>query len=127
MMKTNIKNSSVLGALAKLGNGDVIVIGSIDFPIPDTAKLIDLSVKDDMPKVEEILQPLLLDCSFASMTMCDELETKFGDVKKSIVEVTEFDLVESLTFRQLKVVAKNAKFVIRTGDTNEYKSTVLTM
>lgn len=126
-MKTNIKNSFILGELAKLGNGDVIVIGSVDFPIPDTATLIDVSVKEGMPTIEDIVEPLLLDCGFASMTMCDELEKDFEESKNTIIKLTEFDSVESLTFRQLKVVAKNAKFVIRTGDSNEYKSIVLTM
>jgi len=127
MMNTNIKNSFILGELAKLGNGDVIVIGSVDFPIPETAILIDVSIKDGMPTIEDIVEPLLLDCSFASMTMCDELEKEFEERKKAIIKLTKFDLVESLTFRQLKVVSKNAKFVIRTGDSNEYKSVILTM
>ncbi len=127
MMNTNIKNSSILGELAKLGNGDVIVIGSVDFPIPETALLIDISLKDSLPSVDDVLKPLLLDCKFESMTMCDELENDFAKVKEELIGLTDFDDVESLTFRQLKVVAKNAKFVIRTGDTNEYKSIVLTM
>lgn len=126
-MNTNIKNSSILGELAKLGNGDVIVIGSVDFPIPETALLIDISLKDSLPSVDDVLKPLLLDCKFESMTMCDELENEFAKVKEDLIALTDFDAVESLTFRQLKVVAKNAKFVIRTGDTNEYKSIVLTM
>lgn len=127
MMNTNIKNSSILGELAVLGNGDVIVIGSVDFPIPDTAKIIDVSIKSGMPTIEDILEPLMLDCNFSALTVCDELGRDFEETKESLVKITKFESVESLTFRQLKVVAKNAKFVIRSGDTNEFKSIILTV
>lgn len=127
MMNTNIKNSAILGELAALGNGDVIVLASVNFPIPETAKLIDVSIKDALPSIEDILEPLMLDCSFSSLTVCDELGEKFEEVKESIIKITKFDDVESLTFRQLKVVSKNAKFVIRSGDSNEYKSIILTV
>lgn len=127
MLKTNIKNSLILNSLAQLGKGDVIVIGSQDFAIPEGAKFIDISLTEGIPSIEQVLESVTKDYDFTSMTVSDELGERFAELKEEIIKISGKDSPESLTFRQLKVVAKNARFVIRTGDTNEFKSLVLTV
>lgn len=127
MLKTNIKNSLLLNNLAKLGKGDVIVIGSSDFSIPEGATLIDISLVEGVPSVEQVLKAVTMDFDFTSLTVCDELGEGFESIKEELKNISGKKDPESLTFRQLKVVSKNAKFVVRTGDNNEFKSIILTV
>lgn len=127
MLKTNIKNSLILNSLATLGKGDVMVIGSSDFAIPEGAKLIDISLTEGVPSIEQVLKAVSSDFGFTSLTVCDELGEGFAEIKDDMTRISGKDNPESLTFRQLKVVSKNARFVIRTGDNNEFKSIVLTV
>ncbi len=61
MKKHGIYNAKLLEAIAKMGHGDMILIGDVGCAMPqhDQTEIIDLAVCEGVPKVCEVLRAVL--------------------------------------------------------------------
>ncbi|WP_430883452.1 RbsD/FucU domain-containing protein [Fusibacter sp. JL216-2] len=122
MLKTSIRNGELLKELAMLGLGDAVAIVGCRFALPEETQVIDLAITDNLPSVEDIFGLLADNVIFSEITLPHEMdEVLRARVIKKAGSVRE----NELTYRQLQVVCKNAKLIVRTGDMSESGVVVL--
>ena len=123
MKRHGILNRELAGIFARLGHTDKIVIADCGLPIPDGVTCIDLAYKLGEPGFNTILKVVL-----------DDLKVEHGYVAEEIQEVNEpvhafiSQNVEPITYishAQLKEMTKEAKVIIRTGETTPYANIIL--
>ncbi|MCK6259047.1 D-ribose pyranase [Fictibacillus sp. KIGAM418] len=124
MKKQGILNSEIASVLARMGHTDTIVIADCGLPIPDDVKRIDLALTMGTPGFLETLQAVADDMQVEEVTLAEELEENEAYLSKVLVAVpgTAQNRVSHETFKEL---TKNAKAVIRTGETTPYANIIL--
>lgn len=74
MKKSGILNSKLSEAVAKMGHGDIILIGDVGCPFPrhNMTTVVDLAVTDGVPKVIEVLKTVLDELEVESYIVSQE-------------------------------------------------------
>lgn len=74
MKRTGIQNRKLSEMVAKMGHGDMILIGDLGCPFPahDQTEVIDLAVSDGIPKVEEVLAAVMSELVVESYIVSEE-------------------------------------------------------
>ncbi len=122
MIKTGIRNGEIAKYMALIGEGDAVVICGCKMSLPEGVPVVDLAVTDNLPTLDVIADVIISTCMFKECTVAHEIESSLKekmDVMLSGLKTNE------LTFRQLQVVTKNTKLVIRTGDMSDAAALVL--
>ncbi len=122
LMHSNIRNGELLKRLVMMGEGDAVVVAGCRFSLPEELPVIDLAVTDNLPKIEDVLSILIKNVKFSEVTIAHEVDE---GLKNAIEKNVQGLKVNDLTYRQLQVVSKNTKFIIRTGDMSEAGVVVL--
>lgn len=123
MKKQGILNRELSGIFAKLGHTDQIVIADCGLPIPENVTCIDLSYKLGEPSFLTILDAVLDDLKVEKAIIAEEIKTANEAVEKEILlRVAPIDYV---THEHFKHLTKQAKVIIRTGETTPYANIIL--
>jgi D-ribose pyranase len=125
MKKQGILNSHISEVLSRLGHTDTIVIADCGLPIPDETIRIDLSLKPGNPGFIETLEAILEDMVVEKVTFAEEIINQNPSIKEKTVSLIEGAAVEYVTHEQFKEQSKQAKAVIRTGETTPYANIIL--
>lgn len=74
MKKDGIQNIALLEAIARMGHGDMILIGDVGCPFPrhEMTKCVDLALTKDIPKVEDVLKVVLDELVVESYIVTEE-------------------------------------------------------
>ena len=125
MRKTSLLNSKISSIISKMGHTDMIAIGDCGLPIPKESKRIDLALVAGIPsfldtlkatlselEVEEII--LAQETKEISSSLFEEIKSLIGDVKITFV-----------SHEELKIILKEFKAVIRTGEQTPYANIIL--
>ena len=122
MLKSNIKNGELLKRLASMGQGDALSVVGCRFALPEGLPVIDLALAENLPTIEQVVVLLSNNVDFSELTLAHELN---DDSKKVLTGKLDSMKLNELTLRQLQVVSKNTRFIIRTGDMLEAGALVL--
>ena len=123
MKKQGILNRELAGIFAKLGHTDQIVIADCGLPIPDGVTCIDLAYKLGEPGFTTILNVVLEDLKVEKAIVATEISSVNVPVENEIkAQLTNIDYVSHEQFKQL---TKQAKVIIRTGETTPYANIIL--
>ena len=122
MKKQGILNRELAGIFAKLGHTDQIVIADCGLPIPEGVTCIDLAYKLGEPSFLTILDVVLDDLVVEASIVAEEVKAHNNTVHTAILENLEPSYVSHEQFKQL---TKNAKVIIRTGETTPYANIIL--
>lgn len=122
MLKTSIRNGELLKELAMLGIGDAVAVVGCRFALPEETHVIDLAITDNLPTVEDIFGLLADNVNFSEITLPHEMDE---DLKTRILDRARQARENELTYRQIQVVCKNLKLIVRTGDMSESGVVVL--
>lgn len=117
MLKKGIRHGELSKVLALLGEGDAVAVCGCRQALPEGVPVIDLALTDNIPTVDQVLDVLASSLSIKEHTIAQELDEsvrmrwndRLGEAKGSI-----------LAARQLSILSKNAKVVVRTGDMAQY-------
>jgi len=123
MKKHGILNRELAGRFAKLGHTDQIVIADCGLPIPDGVPCIDLAYKLGEPGFLPILEVVLEDLVVESAIVAKEVETKNEKVATKLTE--SLSNLSYVTHEEFKELTKQAKLIIRTGETTPYANVIL--
>lgn len=123
MKKHGILNRELAGRFAKLGHTDQIVIADCGLPIPDDVPCIDLSYKLGEPRFLTILEVVLDDLVVESAVLAEEIKTKNAELSKTLTNT--LPNISYVSHEEFKRLTKNAKFIIRTGETTPYANVIL--
>lgn len=123
MKKHGILNRELAGRFAKLGHTDKIVIADCGLPIPEGVPCIDLSYKLGEPDFLTILDVVLDDLIVEKTVLAEEIKTKNESLFEELNEkLTDISFVSHEEFKQM---TKEAKFIIRTGETTPFANVIL--
>lgn len=123
MKKHGILNRELAGRFAKLGHTDQIVIADCGLPIPDDVPCIDLSYKLGEPSFLTMLEVVLDDLVVESAVLAEEIKTKNAELSKTLTNT--LPNISYVSHEEIKRLTKNAKFIIRTGETTPYANVIL--
>lgn len=125
MKKTRILNPALLQAMASLGQNDYLVLANAAFPVDAGIPVIDLSLTEGVPTLEQVLnlvaEELQLDSFIAPSELASKDEACNAAVNAALGELPRKDVM----YEQLKVLAKHARAVVRTGDCRPFASLIL--
>ena len=122
MKKQGILNRELAGIFAKLGHTDRIVIADCGLPIPEGVPCIDLAYKLGEPSFLEILEVVLDDLVVEASIVAEEIKAQNNTVHSAVLNNLAPNYVSHEQFKQL---TKNAKVIIRTGETTPYANIIL--
>ena len=123
MKKLGILNRELAGIFARLGHTDQIVIADCGLPIPDGVVCIDLAYKLGEPDFITILEVVLEDLKVEKAIIAEEIKQANRPVEEAILNnLNEIDYVSHEQFKQM---TKEAKVIIRTGETTPYANIIL--
>ena len=123
MKKHGILNRELAGHFAKLGHTDRIVIADCGLPIPEDIPCIDLSYKLGEPSFLSILEVVLEDLVVEKAILAQEIQINNAQIDANLVP--NLPAIEYVTHEEFKVLTKETKLIIRTGETTPYANVIL--
>lgn len=118
MKETGILNREIAAQLSKMGHTDKMMIVDAGLAVPNTTKVIDLSLAENLPTAITVLEEIVKHFSVekivysqATVDVSPSREKEFLDHFDPSVAV---EIVPHPVFRD--ELTKDVKFVIRTGD-----------
>ena len=126
MKEVGILNRDLAAVISEQGHGDLLMVCDAGFAIPQDVEVIDLSLKENVPMVMDVLSELFRHFSVEKMYMSIETEEiSPSHFKKVSVAFGDKVEVETLAHSDLKVLSRDVKAVIRTGDFTAYGNVIL--
>lgn len=126
MKVTGILNRNISAVISQQGHGDLLMVADAGFAIPLGIEVIDLSLKENVPMVMDVLSELSRHFTVEKMYMSRETgeisPSHFKKVAKAFGDKVEIEMLEH---DDLKVMSKDVKAVIRTGDFTAYGNVIL--
>ncbi len=118
MVETGLLNRDIVAELAKMGHTDRILIADAGLAIPNTTKVIDVSLDVDVPTTIDVLKVLLKHFSvekiILSQATIDVSPSRYEEYLSLFDKNMPCEIVEHSTLRN--TLTKQVKFAIRTGD-----------
>lgn len=126
MKEIGILNRDLAAVLSKQGHGDLLMVTDAGFAIPSDIVVIDISLSENVPMVMDVLGELKKFFSVEKMYMSDETRdispSHFKKVSGAFGPGVE---VETIPHADLKMMSRQVKAVIRTGDFTAYGNVIL--
>lgn len=123
MKKTTLLNIALSRTIAGMGHGDILVIGDAGLPVPPGVELIDLAVTTGMPDFASVLRAVLSELQVERHVLAEEMQTV---VPPALVEIErlkgKLGKREWLSHDAFKVLTRNARAVVRTGECQPYSN-----
>jgi D-ribose pyranase len=123
MKKTPSLNVALSRLIASLGHGDIVVIGDAGLPIPPGVELIDLALTQGVPDFIGTLTVVLSEMQVESHVLARELLDKQSPALAALDGLNasgELGQREWLGHEALKVLSRQARAVVRTGECQPY-------
>ncbi|MHC1771881.1 MAG: D-ribose pyranase [Flexilinea sp.] len=118
MNETGILNREIAAELAKMGHTDRMLIADAGLAIPNTTKVIDLSLAVNVPTViqvlEEILKHFSVEKIIYSQATVDVSPSREKELLNHFNKNVTVEIVPHLVLRD--EMTRDVKFAIRTGD-----------
>ncbi|MBZ9780858.1 D-ribose pyranase [Pseudomonas sp. REP124] len=128
MKKTPLLNVALSRLIASLGHGDKVVIGDAGLPVPPGVELIDLALTHGVPDFIGTLKVVLSEMQVESHVLAEEILQKKPTALVTLDELNVEGALgrrELLSHEQFKVLSRQAKAVVRTGECQPYCNIVL--
>lgn len=126
MKEVGIINRDIAAVISEQGHGDLLMVTDAGFAIPSEVEVIDLSLSENVPTVMEVLEELEKYFSVEKMYMSNETSevnpTHFNKVSRVFGEGVE---IVTLPHNELKLLSREVKATIRTGDFTAYGNVIL--
>ncbi|MGK9066373.1 D-ribose pyranase [Stutzerimonas chloritidismutans] len=128
MKKTPLLNAELSAAIARLGHGDVIVIGDAGMPIPPGTPCIDLALTAGVPDFVTTLEVVLSEMQVQSHLLARETLEVSPLALEAIEALTakgELGERQVVSHNDLKAACRTARVQIRTGECRPYSNIAL--
>lgn len=128
MKKTPLLNVALSRLIASLGHGDMVVIGDAGLPVPAGVELIDLALTHGVPDFISTLKVMLSEMQVESHVLAQEILDKQPTALATLDELDaagELGRRELISHDQFKVLSRQARAVVRTGECQPYCNIVL--
>lgn len=121
MKRTALLHGDLSGLIARLGHGDLLVIGDAGLPVPRGVPCIDLALTRGIPSVFDVLDAVLAEMVVERAALAQEaapaLQERF--CQREIGQVTR------LSHEAFKARTAEARAIVRTGEFTPYANICL--
>ncbi|MDZ5720903.1 D-ribose pyranase [Bacillus sp. SXabc123] len=125
MKKHGILNSHLAKLLADLGHTDKIVIADAGLPVPDGVLKIDLSLKPGLPAFQDTTAVLADEMVVEKVIAASEIKAANQENARFLENLFAEQKIEYLSHEEFKLLTKEAKAIIRTGEFTPYANCIL--
>ncbi|MGN6526730.1 MAG: D-ribose pyranase [Burkholderiaceae bacterium] len=125
MKRTFLLHAELSEVIARLGHGDLLVIGDAGLPIPDGPRRIDLAVSRDVPRFHDVLAAVLSEMKVESAVVADELAGHNAVVNMELRRQLHGMVLEAVPHADFKSMTRTARAVVRTGEYSPYANVIL--
>ncbi|ARV46334.1 D-ribose pyranase [Bacillus inaquosorum] len=125
MKKHGILNSHLAKLLADLGHTDKIVIADAGLPVPDGVLKIDLSLKPGLPAFQDTTAVLADEMVVEKVIAASEIKASNQENARFLENLFAEQKIEYLSHEEFKLLTKEAKAIIRTGEFTPYANCIL--
>jgi D-ribose pyranase len=120
--RSGILNRHLAGALAELGHTDQVLVCDAGMPIPAGPRVVDLAFRAGVPSFAEVLDGLLAELVVEGAVAASEVRSANPAAAELLAALPELRLVPH---EELKVRAREARLVVRTGEAAPYANVLL--
>ncbi|MCY9033053.1 D-ribose pyranase [Bacillus inaquosorum] len=125
MKKHGILNSHLAKLLADLGHTDKIVIADAGLPVLDGVLKIDLSLKPGLPAFQDTTAVLADEMVVEKVIAASEIKASNQENARFLENLFAEQKIEYLSHEEFKLLTKEAKAIIRTGEFTPYANCIL--
>ncbi|WP_339302490.1 D-ribose pyranase [Paenibacillus sp. FSL R5-0519] len=126
MKRYGMLNSHISKILSDLGHTDMIAIADAGLPIPDGVVKIDLALKLGTPSFQEVVELIAEDMVIEKIIVAEEIYEGNPAAMQFITEKFSEEAIDaSVSHEQFKVLTRQVKAVIRTGEATPYANCIL--
>ena len=125
MKRTLLLHAELSDVIARLGHGDLLVIGDAGLPIPDGPRRIDLAVSANVPRFRDVLAAVLSEMQVEGAVIAEELASASPDVHADTRRQLGATPVATLSHEQFKALTRGARAIVRTGEFSPYANVIL--
>ena len=127
MKRTALLHAELSHAIARLGHGDMLVIGDVGLPIPPGPQRIDLALTPGIPTVADVLRVVLSEMQVEKAVIATEaVERNAGALPGWLGALTALPVVPSqLPHDAFKRLTQQARVMVRTGECTPFANVIL--
>jgi D-ribose pyranase len=128
MKKTPLLNVALSRLIASLGHGDKVVIGDAGLPVPPQVELIDLALTHGIPDFVSTLKVVLSEMQVESHVLAEEILDRQPAALATLDALHGEGALgarELVSHEQFKILSREARAIIRTGECSPYCNIVL--
>lgn len=125
MKKGTLLNSALSEVIARMGHGDMLVIGDAGLPIPPGPQRIDLAVCRGTPGMLAVLDAVLSEMQVEAAVIASELQQGNPQLAKILKDKVGAAPVEAMPHEDFKTLNAKACVMVRTGECTPYANIIL--
>ena len=125
MKRTTLLHAELSDVIARLGHGDLLVIGDAGLPIPDGPRRIDLAVSANVPRFQDVLAAVLAEMQVEGATIAEEIVSANATVHAELRRQLGATPVSTVSHEQFKAATRGARAIVRTGEFSPYANVIL--
>ncbi|HEX7637208.1 MAG TPA: D-ribose pyranase [Burkholderiaceae bacterium] len=125
MKRTALLHAELSGTIARLGHGDLLVIGDAGLPVPDGPRRIDLALTPGVPRFADVLRVVLGEMQVESAVVADELAARNPAVHAELQHQLGGVRVTAVSHEEFKAMTRGARAMVRTGECTPYANVIL--
>jgi D-ribose pyranase len=125
MKRTTLLHAELSEVIARLGHGDLLVLGDAGLPIPDGPRRIDLAVSANVPRLQDVLAAVLAEMRVEGAVIAEELAPRNPAVHDELRRQLGDTPVQTLSHEQFKLATRQARAIVRTGEFSPYANVIL--
>ena len=125
MKRTTLLHAELSEVIARLGHGDLLVIGDAGLPIPDGPRRIDLAVSANVPRFHEVLAAVLAEMQVEGAVIAEEIVAANPAVHAELRRQLQGRPVSTLSHEDFKALTRGARAIVRTGEFSPYANVIL--
>ena len=125
MKKTPLLNAELSGLIARLGHGDMLVIGDAGLPIPEGPQRIDLAVTANLPRFIDVVAVVLTEMCVESAVIAEELPLRNQAIEVELKNRLGAIPVSMISHEAFKALSAKARAIVRTGEFSPYANVIL--
>jgi D-ribose pyranase len=125
MKKGPLLNSALSEVIARMGHGDMLVIGDAGLPIPQGPQRIDLAVSPGTPGMLTVLDAVLSEMQVEAAVIATELQSGNPELAAILREKVGGAPIETISHEDFKRLNIRACAMVRTGECTPYANIIL--
>lgn len=125
MKKTTLLHAELSAVIARLGHGDMLVIGDAGLPIPDGPQRIDLAVTANLPRFNDVVMAVLSEMQVESAVIASELPECNSEVMAALKSELAGTPCSMVPHEEFKALSAKARAIVRTGEFSPYANVIL--